>query len=304
MSYWYYNTGPRNVKGGIKAHTTRNKFGQNWWSKKWLSVLDEEKAGQRLARGRSYARRGQVTFIDVKKGIITSEIQGSQYSPYSIIIKVATIPKQAWVTIANELFARPNIAASLLAGKLPEEVDDIITKLGYSLVPSDEKSIRADCECYDWIRPCKHIAAVCYILAEELDRNPLLLFRMLGAEMDDLLKMAKIRSSNVGNNRITKTTTTTTVKADPLTTDHDKFWGRQYVGNEPDLSADIPEIPAALIKQLGSFPFWRGKEKFLPTMDDIYGSASKVGQRNLVGKENASWMVPDNDYLPKKRGGR
>ena len=42
--------------------------------------------------------------------------------------------------------------------------------------------------------------------------------------------------------------------AEPLLTDPDKFWGREGLTGEPEMSAHVPEIPAAQPKQLGSFP--------------------------------------------------
>ena len=80
-----------------------------------------------------------------------------------------------------KLFARPDIAASLLAGRMPEEVEEIFAKVGYSLLPSKGSELKTDCDCYDWSNPCKHVAAVYYILAEEFDRDPFLVFKMRGA---------------------------------------------------------------------------------------------------------------------------
>jgi len=36
-----------------------------------------------------------------------------------------------------------------------------------------------DCSCPDWSNPRKHIAAVYYLLGEEFDRDPFLIFRLL-----------------------------------------------------------------------------------------------------------------------------
>ncbi len=54
---------PRKVKGGIKAHSKRGAFGENWWAKRWIAVLEGFNMGARLTRGRSYARSGQVFYI-------------------------------------------------------------------------------------------------------------------------------------------------------------------------------------------------------------------------------------------------
>jgi hypothetical protein len=52
--YWdrYEPTVPREVKGGIKAQTKRGAFGQSWWAKRWISVLESFNIGARLSRGR------------------------------------------------------------------------------------------------------------------------------------------------------------------------------------------------------------------------------------------------------------
>ena len=36
----------------------------------------------------------------------------------------------------------------------------------------------ASCSCPDWAVPCKHIAAVIYLIANEIDKNPFLVFSL------------------------------------------------------------------------------------------------------------------------------
>jgi uncharacterized Zn finger protein len=43
------------------------------------------------------------------------------------------------------------------------------------------------CSCPDWGVPCKHLAAVCYVLAEEFDRDPFAMLAWRGKARDDLL---------------------------------------------------------------------------------------------------------------------
>ncbi len=280
MSYWYYrSTGPRDVKGGIKAQTKRGAFGQSWWAKRWINILDDFDIDERLARGRTYARRGQVVSIHVKKGAVTGSVQGSTREPYSVVIKVKTLPAKAWKMAVPKLFARPDIAAGLLAGRMPEEVEEIFAKVGYSLLPSKGSELKTDCDCYDWSNPCKHVAAVYYILAEEFDRDPFLVFKMRGADVEDLLKAADLRPVDVD--------APASLPAEPLLTDPDKFWGREGLTGEPEMSAHEPEVPAALPKQLGSFPLWRGKEKFMPAMEEIYERASPAGMDAFLDRQES-----------------
>jgi uncharacterized Zn finger protein len=66
MAWWRRDYGffqpsrPRPAKGGIRARTQRGAFGESWWARRWVAVLEGFDLGARLRRGRSYARRGQV----------------------------------------------------------------------------------------------------------------------------------------------------------------------------------------------------------------------------------------------------
>jgi len=43
------------------------------------------------------------------------------------------------------------------------------------------------CSCPDWEVPCKHLAAVCYVLAEEFDRDPFAMLAWRGRGREELL---------------------------------------------------------------------------------------------------------------------
>lgn len=76
--YWdYYEQKPaREVKGGIKAQSKRGAFGESWWARRWIVVLESFDIGARLSRGRSYARKGQVMNVDISKGSVKAKVQG------------------------------------------------------------------------------------------------------------------------------------------------------------------------------------------------------------------------------------
>ena len=72
MSYYNHEyTKPIQVRGGIRAGSKRGAFGSSWWAKRWIQTLEEFRIGSRLARGRSYARRGQVISVAVQPGAVS-----------------------------------------------------------------------------------------------------------------------------------------------------------------------------------------------------------------------------------------
>src|SRR3954465_10258483 len=97
---------PGDVRGGIKAQSQRGSFGESWWAKRWIDVLESFDIGARLSRGRSYARRGQVVSIDVQKGRVMAEVQGSRSTPYRVKIEVAPLGTGEWAKVAAALSSR------------------------------------------------------------------------------------------------------------------------------------------------------------------------------------------------------
>src|SRR6185295_1743458 len=84
---------PRRVKGGIRARSKRGAFGQSWWARRWLAVLAALQLGGRLARGRAYARRGQVMDLSIEEGLVRARVQGSRKEPYTVSIRVTPLAR-------------------------------------------------------------------------------------------------------------------------------------------------------------------------------------------------------------------
>ena len=267
--YGYPYSGPIRVKGGIKAGSKRGAFGSIWWSRRWIQTLDEFRIGARLDRGRSYARRGQVISIDVHPGVVKAKVQGSRDTPYSVSVEVRTISPEDWERVLQEFTDQPIIAASLLSGRMPEDIDDTFSSIGLSMFPARRNDLETDCSCPDYSNPCKHIAAVYLLLGEEFDRDPFLIFRLRGLERQRLL----------GDDfrRAAQTLEPTLLAAEHLPPDPEDFWLNSMARlheNDHSGPAEAPETDASLPQQLGRFPFWRGDQDFATTLQDLYRSAS------------------------------
>src|SRR4051812_27929025 len=98
MSPWYddeYEYRPRRPADGIRAQTSRGKFGKSWWASRWIAALERLVDAARLGRGRSYARSGQVLNLDIKPGRVDSRVQGSRPSPYKVRIEITPLDNRA-----------------------------------------------------------------------------------------------------------------------------------------------------------------------------------------------------------------
>ena len=279
MGWWrdeYTREPLREVKGGIKARSKRGPFGENWWARRWVEAMERFHDGGRLARGRTYARRGQVISIDIEKGDVSSKVQGSRPKPYAVSISVDTLLPDDWEKVVSALTNDPYLAAKLLAGDMPEEVEDVFADAGVSLLPTRIDELQTDCSCPDWGDPCKHIAAVYYLLAEEFDQDPFLLFRLRGIEREEFHDA--LTDAGAGEDVVPVYT------PEPLTLAPGRYWGEH--GSSMDDVADparVPALTASLAKQAGHFPFWRASEPFLSALEAAYELASNVGMRIAGG---------------------
>ena len=86
MSRFFPPSRPRAVEGGIKARSQRGAIAQTWWSERFIAVLEDIGMGNRLQRGRGYARKGQVISLAVDAGSVTAWVQGSRSRPYRVRI--------------------------------------------------------------------------------------------------------------------------------------------------------------------------------------------------------------------------
>ena len=264
---------PIGVKGGIKAQSQRGGFGESWWAKRWMEVLNTFNIDSRLGRGRAYARKGQVLSVEIEKGLVKSRVQGSRKRPYSVGIEVATIDDADWREIAEEL-NRPDIAAALLAGQMPENIESIFSEVGVSLFPNKGDDLRTKCSCPDMSNPCKHVAAVYLLVGEEFDRDPFLIFRMRGLSRDEMVGLIEVDAGLDENAEPFWFSRSRSSEPQDLPTDPDDFWNSSESITDRHQDLSVPTIPALFPKQLGNFPFWKGDRPFISSMEEIYKKAS------------------------------
>jgi len=183
---------PIRVDGGIRARSKRGAIGEQWWSRRFISVLESYGMSGRLARGRSYARAGQVLDFELAQGKVTAQVQGSRVRPYQVRIGVLPLTTAQWRRVQDRLASQALFRAKLLAGEMPREIEEVFAECGTPLFPRSPADLDMHCSCPDWEVPCKHLAAVCYVLAEEFDRDPFGMLAWRGKPREDLLAALRL----------------------------------------------------------------------------------------------------------------
>jgi uncharacterized Zn finger protein len=178
----------------------RRGFGLTWWGEAWVTALEERARldPNRLPRGRSYARGGTVGELTIAPGEVRAAVQGRRVRPYQVRVRVRELEAGEWDRVLDAIAAQIGHAAALLDGELLPEVADDVRGAGTDLLPGPGE-LQPRCSCPDWADPCKHAAAVCYLVAGALDADPFSLLLLRGRRRGEVLAglRARRRSADV-----------------------------------------------------------------------------------------------------------
>jgi uncharacterized Zn finger protein len=182
----------RRPDGGTRRR--RRGFGLTWWGEAWVTALEQRARldPNRLPRGRSYARGGTVGELTIAPGEVRAAVQGRRVRPYQVRVRVRVLEAAEWDRVLDAIAAQIGHAAALLDGELLPEVADDVRSAGTDLLPGPG-DLQPRCSCPDWADPCKHAAAVCYLVAGALDADPFSLLLLRGRRRDEVLAALRAR---------------------------------------------------------------------------------------------------------------
>ncbi|WP_214367636.1 SWIM zinc finger family protein [Pseudonocardia sp. H11422] len=264
---------PRRVAGGIQIHSTRGAVAQTWWSARFIEVLESLGVGGRLARGRTYARAGQILELQVDAGAAVARVQGSRPEPYRVRVGLATYGKTEWAAVEQALADDAWYAATLLAGGMPPEIEQLFGSLGLALFPASGRDLSMDCSCPDHAVPCKHLAAVFYLLAEHFDADPFEVLALRGRDRETLL--ANLRARRGGGD--TAAPATADDRAVPLAECLDAFFTAGPGLADVDRIGSTPTPPDALLDQLPAFPIAVREHRVTDLLRPAYRALGEPG---------------------------
>jgi len=255
----YPKAKPRKPANGIKAQS--RKFGQTWWASRWLAALERLVDAARLSRGRSYARSGQVLNIDITPGHVQSRVQGSRPRPYQVEIQIAPLSEREWEGVADAMAAQAIFAAKLLAGEMPQDIEEAFAQAGVHLFPASQGDLETECSCPDYANPCKHVAAVYYLLGEQFDADPFLIFQLRGKSKEEIMAMLRARRS------ATQAATAETSAAERAPEEQaialeeclSCFWEGASALDDLPSTIQAPAVDGAPVKRLGAPGFWQNR---------------------------------------------
>ena len=170
------------------------KICKSWWSDAWCRNLERYADWEnRIGRGKSYVRNGNVVDLKINGGEIYAKVQGSRKTPYTVKITIEPIDEKKRRQIEEQAAGKIQNLEALLSGTFPEELKELFFQKD-GLFPSPDE-IHFNCSCPDPAIMCKHVAAALFGIGVRLDTNPIYFFQMRGINPDAFI--AKVISGKV-----------------------------------------------------------------------------------------------------------
>lgn len=261
---------------GIRAKSQRGAFGKSWWAGRWIAVLEERLVNSgRLQRGRTYARNGQVVSLDVSDKGVDAKVQGSSRTPYKVKIRFTPLDDQAWERVIEAMAGQALFAAKLLNGEMPHEIEQVFAAAGVSLFPERKGDLLSGCTCPDDANPCKHTAAIHYLLGERFDEDPFLIFLLRGRSKEQIVAALRVlRTGSSGEAEEEAAATEADDAPPPLAADPAIFWAIPADFAEIVFPYTTPAVAALPFKGRGTPPFYDGSLGLPAAMERTYAAIS------------------------------
>jgi uncharacterized Zn finger protein len=279
-----------------------NQPSREWWAQRWIDVLESFGWVRRLARARVYAREGNVLNIDFKGPKVFARVQGTAPEPYKVTLSLDPFSDEEWKYVIESMAQRAVFSAKLLAGEMPQNIEEVFTSNGLSLFPFTKFDIHSRCSCPDPANPCKHIGAVYYLLGDRFSEDPFVLFQLRGRTKEQIIEaLRQIRSEGSAESSVSSSETEDT--SPRLRTQApikiDQFW--QYSDQlEPSLVVITPPPSGeTVLDVLGPIPFKPGaasngstaqasSQAVMEYLKTVYQNASQQAILTAMSAEGSS----------------
>ena len=247
---------------------------RRWWGDRFWAVMEAIGVARRLERGKRYARAERVLTASIEPGLVTADVQGSRYEPYRVELNLRVFTDEEWERAVEALASQALFAAKLLSGEMPENIEDLFAEIHLPLFPASTRELEMACSCPDEVVPCKHVAALYYVLAERLDEDPFLLFRWRGKSRELLLREIRRRRAAEASGRPTARAAEASLEESM-----DHFWKLGEGFDAITIVVEPPAVSASLLKRLGLPDFWKPHPEIRGSLERLY---DKVTERAMA----------------------
>lgn len=241
----------------VVVTTDRDRIGDGPWARLFATAVVPDEGSSTAELGRMLARGGNVHTVSVAEGRLAAEVSTGIADEHTVTITASPVSARIWVAMSR--FARGNrvLEAGVEGREQSVHLEHLMTEdWDEPLVPRTH-DLRRVCTC--GAGGCEHIAALAYVIADEIDRDPSLLLRWRGC--------SEVRAG-VDEAPTPEAVVVTAPSGDP--------WA---AGPLPALPALRPFPVGAVMKRLGPSGLRVGGNDLADVLQRAYASFAASGRR-------------------------
>jgi hypothetical protein len=158
----------------IVVDSEYDRIGRGAWARLFASGVIGDEGSSVAERGRERARAGDVHTVSISEGALSAVV-----GDCVVTLRAERIPPRIWSTVARSARRNEKMAEGLEGREQSVHLEHVMRfEWDEPLVP-DRASLTRTCSC-DATAMCEHVVAVAYVLADQIDRDPVLLLRWRG----------------------------------------------------------------------------------------------------------------------------
>lgn len=299
-------TKPRRVSGGMRL---KRKEGEDLASvpeQRLMRLLELSAGPSAIEEGLEYARLGQTRSLVVEPGLVRASVQGRRTRAYDVQLHVDAFTPEQWDSVADQLNESPHIAAEVLGGRLPADVEEVFKPLGLSLLPASPDAVKITSTCPDtpggfaeangkpsgW---SKHVCCVVMLLSERIAGDPKVAFHLRGlpdGELAERMSHRRLLSAGGANPRPIYQPRVEGASDAALPDEAatlERFWEAQGDLESLDLALEPPAVATPMLRRLGQSPF---EDASFPLVG-LLATCYEVARERLL-KEESGEVGPES----------
>jgi uncharacterized Zn finger protein len=162
----------------LAVETERERIGQGPWSRLLASAVVGDEGSSNAERGRRLARHGAVHTVEVTEGMLSAFVE-DEGREHVVAIATEPVPPRIWAAAARSARGTPQLRPAVEGRAQSVQLEHVMAvDWEEPLVPTGP-ALRRTCS-VDGAGTCAHVAALGYVVADRLDREPSLLLRWRG----------------------------------------------------------------------------------------------------------------------------
>lgn len=167
----------------ISVETERDRVGQGPWARLFASAAVRDESSSTAEQGRVLARGGAVHTVTVAEGTISARVDDDGHDR-AVTIAAEPVPPRIWAAVSRSARGNGRLEAAVEGREQSVQLEHLLTvDWEEPLVPSAQNlALACDCPADGG---CAHIAALAYVVADQIDRDPSLLLRWRGCTARD-----------------------------------------------------------------------------------------------------------------------